>query len=166
MSKSNMPAQVGSNDGFGVVVPKCACGDRDATACPGEWEPGCDLGANAAFVRVADDIRPAMALTETQVNHLRRLLAWMRCEWMLAPDAQRGVVGAVEWMANAGHLTPEQAGTALQERADKINRCPAYVRQAVKMLTKAILDYESGAGIVEESKTPNFRLHPRAPEQE
>ena len=30
----------------------CACKDRPATACPGEWEPGCDLGANPAHVRV------------------------------------------------------------------------------------------------------------------
>lgn len=31
----------------------CQCGDRAATECPGEWEPGCDLGANEAHVRVA-----------------------------------------------------------------------------------------------------------------
>lgn len=31
----------------------CACKDRPATACPGEWEPGCDLGANPAHVRAA-----------------------------------------------------------------------------------------------------------------
>lgn len=32
---------------------KCHCGDRAADQCPGEWEPGCDLGANEAHVRVA-----------------------------------------------------------------------------------------------------------------
>lgn len=31
----------------------CACKDRPASDCPGEWEPGCDLGANAAHVVVA-----------------------------------------------------------------------------------------------------------------
>lgn len=31
----------------------CQCGDRAASECPGEWEPGCDLGANEAHVRVA-----------------------------------------------------------------------------------------------------------------
>jgi len=31
----------------------CMCGDRASTACPGEWEPGCDLGNNPAYVRVA-----------------------------------------------------------------------------------------------------------------
>lgn len=31
-------------------TPRCACGDRSASACPGEWEPGCDLGANEKYV--------------------------------------------------------------------------------------------------------------------
>lgn len=31
----------------------CACKDRPAADCPGEWDPGCDLGANPAHVRVA-----------------------------------------------------------------------------------------------------------------
>lgn len=31
----------------------CHCKDRLASACPGEWEPGCDLGNNPAHVRVA-----------------------------------------------------------------------------------------------------------------
>ncbi|MBX9835332.1 MAG: hypothetical protein K2X65_04065 [Burkholderiaceae bacterium] len=30
-----------------------------------------------------DDNTPAMSTTNAQVNHLRRLLAWMRCEYML-----------------------------------------------------------------------------------
>ena len=30
-----------------------------------------------------DDNTPAMPTTNAQVNHLRRLLAWMRCEYML-----------------------------------------------------------------------------------
>lgn len=32
---------------------RCACKDRAAKDCPGEWEPGCDLGRNPAHVRVA-----------------------------------------------------------------------------------------------------------------
>lgn len=31
-------------------VGLCSCGDRPSTQCPGEWEPGCDLGANPAYV--------------------------------------------------------------------------------------------------------------------
>jgi len=31
---------------------RCMCKDRALSACPGEWEPGCDLGNNPAHVRV------------------------------------------------------------------------------------------------------------------
>jgi hypothetical protein len=51
MNERDTPAKVGSMEGLGVSVPKCACGDRAADACPGEWEQGCDLGANEAHVR-------------------------------------------------------------------------------------------------------------------
>jgi hypothetical protein len=30
---------------------RCMCKDRALSACPGEWEPGCDLGNNPAHVR-------------------------------------------------------------------------------------------------------------------
>jgi hypothetical protein len=32
-------------------VPLCMCKDRPLSDCPGEWEPGCDLGANEKYVR-------------------------------------------------------------------------------------------------------------------
>lgn len=32
---------------------QCPCGDREASKCPGEWEPGCDLGANEQHARPA-----------------------------------------------------------------------------------------------------------------
>jgi hypothetical protein len=30
---------------------QCACGDRPKENCPGEWEPGCDLGNNPKYAR-------------------------------------------------------------------------------------------------------------------
>lgn len=33
---------------------RCACGEMLLVQCPGEWEPGCDLGANEAHVRVGE----------------------------------------------------------------------------------------------------------------
>lgn len=30
---------------------QCACGDRPKDKCPGEWEPGCDLGNNPKYAR-------------------------------------------------------------------------------------------------------------------
>lgn len=102
-----------------------------------------------------DTNTPALPMTEAEVNHLRRLLAWVRVEYMLDPDAQRGyLLGASHGVAG-GFATPEQAGAIVQQAADKINHVPAYVRQGVKMLTKALRDHERLAGIVEVGETPN-----------
>ncbi len=30
---------------------QCSCGDRPKNQCPGEWEPGCDLGNNPKYAR-------------------------------------------------------------------------------------------------------------------
>lgn len=96
-----------------------------------------------------DENTPSMPMTEAQVNHLRRLLAWMRCEYTLDDDMQRGYLcGAAEAVAH-GFASPERAGELLAEKAQQINRVPAYVRQAVKMLTKAIRDHEQKAGVVD-----------------
>lgn len=102
-----------------------------------------------------DENTPSMPMTEAQVNHMRLLLAWLRLEYTLDEDMQRGyLLGAAESVAH-GFATPEKAGALLTEKAAQINRCPAYVRQAVKMLTKAMRDHERGAGIVDDCKTPN-----------
>lgn len=37
------------------MVRDCMCKDRPASQCPGEWEPGCDLGANEKFVTSGSD---------------------------------------------------------------------------------------------------------------
>ena len=38
-----------------VQEARCACNDRPASECPGEWEPGCDLGNNPKYVRAYVD---------------------------------------------------------------------------------------------------------------
>ncbi len=96
-----------------------------------------------------DNNVPAMPLSDAEVNHLRRLLAWMRCEWLLDENMQKGIVGSASWLVDAGYQTPEEAGQALTEWAHKINKCPKYVRQAVKMLTKAVRDHDSDSRIVD-----------------
>lgn len=42
-----------------LVQPLCMCKDRPASECPGEWEQGCDLGSNAAHVRVHEPAQPS-----------------------------------------------------------------------------------------------------------
>ena len=37
----------------------CQCKDRVASGCPGEWEPGCDLGNNPAHARGVDPAESA-----------------------------------------------------------------------------------------------------------
>jgi hypothetical protein len=102
-----------------------------------------------AMTLTGDDNTPALPMTDAQVNHLRRLLAWMRCEWMLDEHMQHGYLEGAAAAVHHGSATPEQAGAIVAEKAAQINRCPAYVRQAVKMLTKALRDHERKAGIVE-----------------
>jgi hypothetical protein len=96
-----------------------------------------------------DTNTPALPMTEAEVNHLRRLLAWMRCEWTLDADMQRGYLTGASEAMRLGIASEERASAIVQEKAEQINRCPAYVRQAVKMLTKALRDHERAVGIVE-----------------
>lgn len=111
------------------------------------------------LVLTGDENTPAMPVTEAEVNHLRRLLAWMRCEWMLDEDMQGGYVSGAAACVQIGAATPEQAGAVLMERAEKIEQVPAYVRQAVKMLTKALRDHEKERGIFDsqaaQTQAPN-----------
>ena len=95
-----------------------------------------------------DNNTPAMPMTDAQVNHLRRLLAWMRCE--MGQDPAEMVVMANNMIAKIGPLQdPEGAAIRLQEGYDRASSYPAYIRQAVKMLTQALRDHEKNAGIVE-----------------
>lgn len=93
---------------------------------------------------------PAMPMTDAQVNHLRRLLAWMRCEYMLDEDMQRGYLQGLQMCAAHGLADDERANELLAEKAEQINRVPIYVRQAVKMLTKALREHDKTSGIVEQ----------------
>ena len=96
-----------------------------------------------------DENTPAMPMNEAQVNHLRRLLAWMRCEYTLDEHMQAGYLqGAASCVAH-GLTTPEQASALIQQKAEEINHVPAYVRQAHKMLSKALRDHEKRAGVID-----------------
>lgn len=34
-----------------ALAEPCPCGDRSAAECPGDWEPGCDLGNNPKYAK-------------------------------------------------------------------------------------------------------------------
>ncbi|MCD2165574.1 hypothetical protein [Comamonas koreensis] len=101
------------------------------------------------MILTGDNNIPALPMTEAQVNHLRRLLAWLRCAYMLDEHMQRGFMQGAALSVQHGAATPERAGEILQQQADKINQVPAYVRQAHKMLSKALLEHDKRSGVVE-----------------
>lgn len=53
--------------------PPCSCGDRPASQCAGEWEPGCDLGNSERFAEPVIDPAP---LPDDAV--VERLALWLR----------------------------------------------------------------------------------------
>lgn len=97
---------------------------------------------------LADD-DAAMPLKDSEVNHLRLVLAWMRTEWMLDEDSQRGLLKGAAMCVEHGIASPEKAGEIVAESAAKVNQVPAYVRHGVKILTKALRKYEQEAKIVD-----------------
>lgn len=103
------------------------------------------------MVLSGDSNVPAMPMTEAEVNHLRRVLAWMRCEHTLDDDMQRGYLLGAHASVVQGFATTEAASAIVQEKADQINRVPAYIRQGVKMLTKALREHEKRSGVVDSS---------------
>ncbi len=97
-----------------------------------------------------------MPLKESEVNHLRQLLAWMRCEYMLDEDMQRGYLQGAQDAIVHGLSSVEKASEIVQKKADEINKVPAYVRQAHKILSKALRKHEQNCGIFSssDSKSP------------
>lgn len=96
-----------------------------------------------------DNNNAPMPMTDAQVNHLRRLLAWMRTEYTLDEDMQRGYLMGLSESMRHGLADSEKANSMLQQKAEEINRVPAYIRQAVKMLTKAVRDHDKNTGVIE-----------------
>jgi hypothetical protein len=92
---------------------------------------------------------PAMPVSNSNVNHLRRMLAWFRCEYMLDEDMQRGFLSSASECVRLDSSLAGRASEIVQQKADQINQVPAYVRQAVKMLTKAIREHDKQSGIVD-----------------
>lgn len=100
-------------------------------------------GRKDVLVLSGDDIQAAMPTTDAEVNHLRRLLAWIRLEHGLDEDMMRGYIEGATIAVRHDPSCQDRAQQLVQERADKIASVPLYVRQAVKMLTKAVRDHDT-----------------------
>lgn len=106
------------------------------------------MSNNSQLTLTGDENLPGMPLKDSEVNHLRQMLAWIRVEYMLDEDMQRGYLEGAQASVAHGFATPERASEIVQQKADQINRVPAYVRQAHKMLTKALRKHEATSGVV------------------
>ena len=92
---------------------------------------------------------------KSEVNHLRLLLAWMRCEYMLDEDMQKGYAKGATEMVRLGFSTEESAREILVSKAAEIRHVPIYVRQAVKMLTAMIREHDKAGDTVDAQRIPN-----------
>jgi hypothetical protein len=87
-------------------------------------------------------------LTDAQVNHLRRLLAWLTCEYDLSDDGQRGLLIGLD-KAVAFGVPVDRAQAILDQEVERIRHVPAYIRQAVKMLTEAVREHDANTRVIE-----------------
>lgn len=107
----------------------------------------------ARLVLSGDVANHDQELTDAEVNHLRRLLAWLTCEYNLSEDGQRGIVLGLTKAVSAG-ADVHRAQVILDDEIARIRRVPAYIRQAVKMLTKVVRDHDAKTKMVEHRRSP------------
>lgn len=88
-------------------------------------------------------------MNQSEINHLRRLLAWMECEYCLNPASQKGLLQGLNYAVGNGMASQSQAKAILADEAHKSMKCPIYIRQAVRALEKTIHRLEQQSGIIE-----------------
>lgn len=92
-------------------------------------------------------------MTRSELNHLRRLLAWVRCE--IGQDPAELVALVKDFAAKGVDLSTPRAHQALVEAHDKARRAPEYVRAALKALGKVV---DGKGAIVDEDETVPRRI--------
>jgi hypothetical protein len=80
-----------------------------------------------------------MKLSKAEVNHLRLLLGWMRCELGQTPEEQRETMRSI---AHALDYPSEDAQQRIMESYDRAASIPKYIRHAMKMLTAHLREYD------------------------
>lgn len=88
-------------------------------------------------------------MKQSELNHLRRLLGWVRCEIGQSPDE---LVATIRELAAAGIRPedPDGAHRRLVEAHDRARSVPKYVREAVKALEGLTRPGEAVPGTVRE----------------
>lgn len=95
------------------------------------------------------DAENDLEFKRSEVNHLRLVLAWMRTEYMLDEDVQKGFAESAVKMVELGFSTEEKSKKILADQAAKIRHVPNYVRQGVKMLTKMLREHEKRGDVTD-----------------
>jgi hypothetical protein len=96
-------------------------------------------------------------LSQAEINHLRRLLAWLRCEnQYLYLDED----GHVEVAKSLGNSLGEGVAVSYGEKVEKaFNRWPKYVHAAVKALGKTIKQADGDVVDVEFNEQKELPKH-------
>lgn len=100
-----------------------------------------------SLILTGDQNNVSQELTDAEVNHLRRLLGWLTCEYNLSEAGQEGIFIGLS-AAVAGGASVERAQAILDDEAARIRRVPAYIRQAIKMLSKAVRDHDAKTRVI------------------
>jgi hypothetical protein len=79
--------------------------------------------------------KPINMLGESDVNHLRRLLGYVRCEIGQSPEE---VIGTVQLIASKCGPIDTEGQQRLVQHYQQSARVPKYVRDAVKALEKVV----------------------------
>lgn len=87
-------------------------------------------------------------MTDAEITHLRQLLAWLRVEYMLDEDMQRGALSSVKTLFDSGDISQEEAERLVARRADQIKQVPKYIRHKIKMLTQLVREYDGVKGAI------------------
>lgn len=88
------------------------------------------------------DAEHDLEFRKSEVEHLRRLLAWVSTEFMLDEHAQAGVTDALKQALSQG-LADETDIQAVAKQADaRIQQVPKYVQNAIKMLQKMLAAHD------------------------
>lgn len=95
------------------------------------------------------NIENDLELKNSEVTHMRLVLAWMRCEYMLDEHMQAGYAQGTKDCVEGGYITEDQGREHLAHQEEKIKNVPKYVRHGVKMLTKMLREHEKRSGIVD-----------------
>jgi predicted RNase H-like nuclease (RuvC/YqgF family) len=119
--------------------PRCNCGDREASKCPGEWEPGCDLGANPKYAKVVPFEQPEALRLADALAELRRQNAEIKrlqqCELAFQQWIEK-----TEWVQQAAR--PEELGMhradALRQRIENLTAQNYALSQGIEFANRLV----------------------------